>query len=70
LILLKKNIKDITVYKNTKQGDGHLNNFDNLSEFGIIFIKYEGEIKTNTQSEINTFFGLENNNPIYILTDA
>jgi hypothetical protein len=59
-------IKEVTVFKNKPQSDGHLNHFNNLSEYGLISIKIDKEIKSKKQSEWNIFFGFKSDNPIYI----
>ena len=59
-------IKEINVVKTVSNNNGHLNHFNNLSEFGLIFIEINKKIKSKTQSELNTFFGLSLDNPIYI----
>ena len=61
-----KKIKEITVLKNKPQSDGHLNHLNNLSEYGLISIKIDKEIKSKKQSELNIFFGFKSDNPIYI----
>lgn len=59
-------INQVNVLKNVSNNDGHLNRFNNLSEFGLICIQIDKKIKSKTQSEFNTFFGLSLENPIYI----
>jgi hypothetical protein len=60
------NIKEINVQKYLKQDDPHLNHVNNLGEFGIIWIRWKEMIQSKSQAEMNAFFGLEVNNPIYI----
>jgi hypothetical protein len=62
----QKYIKEIAVYKNVIHTDGHLNHFNNLSEYGIIYIQIDKEMKSKKQSEWNIFFGFKEDNPIYI----
>lgn len=59
-----KKIKEVTVFKNKPQSDKHTNHFNNLSEYGLISIKIDKEIKSRRQSELNIFFGFKSNNPI------
>lgn len=61
-----KAVKDVTILKNKHQSDEHITHFDNLSEYGIILINIDIDIKSKEQSELNVFFGLKAGNPIYI----
>lgn len=60
------NIRDIEVIKYLKDEDLHKNKIPNLGEYGIINIKYEEPLDVKTLAEINNFFNLPANNPIYI----
>ncbi|MFH4966067.1 hypothetical protein V8G69_13780 [Gaetbulibacter sp. M235] len=60
----KELIAEISVLKDKPNRKEH--KFFNLTENGIIFVSLKKETAFKTQSELNEFFGIENNNEIYV----
>lgn len=60
----KDNVDNIWILKDKPTKVNH--KFYNLSENGIVFFDVNKKVKTKTQAELNTFFALPKQNPIYI----
>lgn len=63
IITSKEDIEDIAVIKDKPSRKGH---FYNLTANGILFAKLKKKIPSKTQTELNAFFNLEENNPVYV----
>ena len=63
IITSKEDIEDIAVIKEKPSRKAH---FYNLTANGILFAKLKKKIPSKTQTELNTFFNLEENNPVYV----
>ncbi|TDS12053.1 hypothetical protein DFQ03_3442 [Maribacter caenipelagi] len=64
IITSKENIEEIAVIKDKPRRETH--DFYNLSENGIASVTLKKKIASKTQAEINTFFGLDANNSVYV----
>lgn len=63
VITSKEDIEDIAVIKEKPSRKAH---FYNLTANGILFAKLKKKIPSKTQTELNAFFNLEENNPVYV----
>lgn len=63
IITSKEDIEDIAVIKDKPSRKAH---FYNLTANGILFAKLKKKIPSKTQAELNAFFNLEENNPVYV----
>ncbi|APA63787.1 hypothetical protein [Maribacter sp. 1_2014MBL_MicDiv] len=63
VITSKEDIEDIAVIKEKPSRKAH---FYNLTANGILFAKLKKKIPSKTQAELNTFFNLKENNPVYV----
>lgn len=59
----KEDIKELSILKDKPDIN---DNYYNLTEFGIVFVDLKYDLEVRTQSELNTFFGLDSENNIYI----
>ena len=64
IIASKEDIEEIAVIKDKPRRETH--DFYNLSENGIASVTLKKKIASKTQAELNTFFGLNANNSIYV----
>tara|TARA_R110002126_G_scaffold411_23_gene2750 strand:- start:530 stop:925 length:396 start_codon:yes stop_codon:yes gene_type:complete len=64
IIASKENITEVRVLKDKLTRSTH--DFYNLSENGIASVTLKKKIASKTQSELNTFFGLDANNSVYV----
>jgi hypothetical protein len=64
IITSKENIEEIAVIKDKPRRETH--DFYNLSENGIASVTLKKKIASKTQAELNTFFGLDANNSVYV----
>ncbi len=64
IIASKEDITEVRVLKDKPTRATH--DFYNLSENGIASVTLKKKIASKTQAEINTFFGLNANNSIYV----
>ncbi|SHJ39600.1 hypothetical protein SAMN04488007_0198 [Maribacter aquivivus] len=64
IITSKEDIEEIAVIKDKPNRETH--DFYNLSENGIASVTLKKKIASKTQAELNTFFGLNANNSIYV----
>ncbi|WP_133688133.1 hypothetical protein [Maribacter spongiicola] len=62
IIATKEDITEVRVLKDKPTRD----DFYNLSENGIALVILKKKIASKTQAELNTFFGLDANNSIYV----
>lgn len=63
IITSKEDIEEIGVIKDKPSRKAH---FYNLTANGILFAKLKKEIPYKTQAELNTYFNLKENNPVYV----
>jgi len=63
IITSKEDIEDIAVIKEKPSRKAH---FYNLTANGILFAKLKKKIPSKTQTELNAFFNLKENNPVYV----
>ena len=63
-IASKEDITEVRVLKDKPTRATH--DFYNLSENGIALVTLKKKIASKTQAELNTFFGLNANNSIYV----
>ena len=63
IITSKEEIEDIAVIKEKPSRKAH---FYNLTANGILFAKLKKKIPFKTQTQLNAFFNLEENNPVYV----
>ncbi|SEB50139.1 hypothetical protein SAMN05192540_0597 [Maribacter dokdonensis] len=63
IITSKEDIEDIAVIKDKPSRKAH---FYNLTANGILFAKLKKKIPSKTQAELNTYFNLKENNPVYV----
>ncbi|WP_299800672.1 hypothetical protein [uncultured Maribacter sp.] len=63
IITSKEDIEEIAVIKDKPSRELH---FYNLTANGILFAKLKKKIAYKTQAELNTFFGLDANNSVYV----
>jgi len=63
IITSKEDIEEIAVIKDKPSHELH---FYNLTANGILFAKLKKKIAYKTQAELNTFFGLDANNSVYV----
>ncbi|MDP2526347.1 hypothetical protein [Maribacter dokdonensis] len=63
IITSKEDIEDIAVIKEKPSRKAH---FYNLTANGILFAKLKKKIPFKTQTQLNAFFSLEENNPVYV----
>ncbi|KSA13407.1 hypothetical protein [Maribacter dokdonensis] len=63
IITSKEDIEDIAVIKEKPSRKAH---FYNLTANGILFAKLKKKIPFKTQTQLNAFFNLEENNPVYV----
>ena len=63
IITSKEDIEDIVVIKEKPSRKAH---FYNLTANGILFAKLKKKIPFKTQTQLNAFFNLEENNPVYV----
>ena len=61
---LLKVVNDVSVLKDKQ--NRNLNDYYNLTEYGLIFVDLKDDIKSKTQSELNDFFELDNQADIYV----
>ena len=64
IITSKEDIEELAVIKDKPRRETH--DFYNLSENGIASVTLKKKIAFKTQAELNTFFGLDANNSIYV----
>ncbi|KKO04740.1 hypothetical protein LCGC14_0080510 [marine sediment metagenome] len=64
IIALKEDITEVRVIKGKPTRATH--DFYNLSENGIASVTLKKKIASKTQAELNTFFGLNANNNVYV----
>lgn len=64
IITSKEDVTEVRVLKDKPTRETH--DFYNLSENGIASVTLKKKIASKTQAEINTFFGLNANNSIYV----
>tara|TARA_R110000744_G_scaffold253944_2_gene369633 strand:- start:54 stop:449 length:396 start_codon:yes stop_codon:yes gene_type:complete len=64
IIASKEDITEVRVIKDKPTRATH--DFYNLSENGIVLMTLKKKITSKTQAELNTFFGLDANNNVYI----
>ncbi|WP_282050638.1 hypothetical protein [Maribacter aquivivus] len=64
IITSKEDIEEIAVIKDKPRRETH--DFYNLSENGIASVTLKKKIASKTQGELNTFFGLDANNNVYV----
>jgi hypothetical protein len=64
IITSKEDIEEIAVIKDKPRRETH--DFYNLSENGIASVTLKKKIAFKTQAELNTFFGLDANNSVYV----
>jgi hypothetical protein len=64
IIASKEDITEVRVLKDKPTRATH--DFYNLSENGIVSVTLKKKIVSKTQAELNTFFGLNANNSIYV----
>lgn len=64
IIASKKDVTEVRVLKDKLTRATH--DFYNLSENGIALVTLKKKIAFKTQAELNTFFGLEANNSVYV----
>lgn len=60
----KENIAELSVLKDKPTRATY--DFYNLSENGIVLVTLKKKIVSKTQAELNTFFGLDKDNSIYV----
>ncbi|MEO9478549.1 MAG: hypothetical protein ABJO28_03960 [Maribacter dokdonensis] len=63
IITSKEDIEEIAVIKDKPSRKAH---FYNLTANGILFAKLKKKIPSKTQAELNTYFNLKENNPVYV----
>lgn len=63
IITSKEDIEEIAAIKEKPSRKAH---FYNLTANGILFAKLKKKIPSKTQAELNAFFNLEENNPVYV----
>lgn len=63
IITSKEDIEDKAVIKEKPSRKAH---FYNLTANGILFAKLKKKIPFKTQTQLNAFFNLEENNPVYV----
>ncbi|MDF4220764.1 hypothetical protein PXC01_04130 [Maribacter sp. M208] len=63
IITSKEDIEEIGVIKDKPSRKAH---FHNLTANGILFAKLKKKIPFKTQTQLNAFFNLEENNPVYV----
>ncbi len=64
LDLSKEDVHDVLVLKDKPYEK--TSDYYNLSSQGVLFVNLKIELASKTQSEMNTFFGLDEQNEIYI----
>ncbi|SIQ89708.1 hypothetical protein [Maribacter ulvicola] len=60
----KEDIEEIAVIKDKPIRASH--DFYNLTANGILFAQLRKKIPSKTQADLNAFFNLEENNPVYV----
>ena len=63
IITSKEDIEEIGIIKDKPSRKAH---FYNLTANGILFAKLKKKIPFKTQTQLNAFFNLEENNPVYV----
>ncbi|MEP3372055.1 MAG: hypothetical protein ABJO28_08175 [Maribacter dokdonensis] len=63
IITSKEDIEDIAVIKDKPSRKAH---FYNLTANGILLAKLKKKIPFKTQTQLNAFFNLDENNPVYV----
>lgn len=64
IIASKEDLTEVRVLKGKPKRATH--DFYNLSENGIALVTLKKKIASKTQAELNTFFGLNTNNSVYV----
>lgn len=61
---VKEKVNEMSILKDKQNRE--LNEYYNLTEFGMLFVDLKKDILTKTQAELNEFFGLDTKNKMYV----